>query len=89
VLFRSNTDVTIRPDKFSVPALQPDHKSQATFFSTLVNAGILTPNEARLGLRFEKLEGLDEIRIPQNITGIATRPDSAVRALSPDTNPNN
>jgi hypothetical protein len=55
-----------------VPALQPDNKTQATYYSTLVNTGIITPNEAREGLRFAKLDGLDTIRIPQNITGSAT-----------------
>jgi hypothetical protein len=56
----------------AVPALQPDNKTQATYYATLVNTGLITPNEAREGLRFAKLEGLDTIRIPQNITGSAT-----------------
>jgi len=67
-----NTTVQIRPDRLSVPALQPDNKTQATYYATLVNTGLITPNEAREGLRFAKLEGLDTIRIPQNITGSAT-----------------
>jgi HK97 family phage portal protein len=67
-----NNSVVIRPDKLSVPALQPDNRTQATYYSTLVNTGIITPNEAREGLRFAKLDDLDTIRIPQNITGSAT-----------------
>lgn len=67
-----NNNIVIRPDRLSVPALQPDNKTQATYYSTLVNTGIITPNEAREGLRFAKLDGLDTIRIPQNITGSAT-----------------
>ena len=67
-----NNNIIIRPDRLSVPALQPDNKTQATYYSTLVNTGIITPNEAREGLRFAKLDGLDTIRIPQNITGSAT-----------------
>jgi HK97 family phage portal protein len=67
-----NSGVTIRPDNLSVPALQPDNRTQALYYSTLVNTGIITPNEAREGLRFAKLEGNDNIRIPQNITGSAT-----------------
>jgi len=67
-----NTEVTIRPDMMSVPALQPDNKTQALYYSTLVNTGIITPNEAREGLRFAKIDGNDKIRIPQNITGSAT-----------------
>lgn len=67
-----NNNITIRPDRLSVPALQPDNKTQAMYYSTLVNTGIITPNEAREGLRFVKLEGNDNIRVPQNITGSAT-----------------
>jgi HK97 family phage portal protein len=67
-----NTNISIRPDRLSVPALQPDNKTQATYYATLVNTGIITPNEAREGLRFAKLDGFDTLRIPQNITGSAT-----------------
>ena len=67
-----NGGVTIRPDRLSVPALQPDNRTQAVYYSTLVNTGIITPNEAREGLRFPKLEDNDTIRVPQNITGSAT-----------------
>jgi HK97 family phage portal protein len=67
-----NGGVEIRPDRLSVPALQPDNRTQAVYYSTLVNTGIITPNEAREGLRFPKMENNDNIRIPQNITGSAT-----------------
>ena len=67
-----NNGVEIRPDRLSVPALQPDNRTQAVYYSTLVNTGIITPNEAREGLRFPKIENNDNIRIPQNITGSAT-----------------
>lgn len=76
-----NTSVVFRPDKMAVPALQPDHKTQASNYATLVNAGLITPNEAREGLRFAKLEGLDTIRIPQNITGSATNPSLGGRPV--------
>ena len=67
-----NNGVTIRPDRLAVPALQPDNRTQAVYYSTLVNTGIITPNEAREGLNFAKLEDNDTIRVPQNITGSAT-----------------
>jgi len=67
-----NNGITIRPDRLVVPALQPDNRTQAVYYSTLVNTGIITPNEAREGLRFPKIEDNDNIRIPQNITGSAT-----------------
>jgi HK97 family phage portal protein len=86
-----NTNVSIRPDRLSVPALQPDNKTQATYYATLVNTGIITPNEAREGLRFAKLDGFDTLRIPQNITGSATdatqggRPADSSSATSEET----
>ena len=77
-----NNDVTIRPDRLAVPALQPDNKTQATYYSTLVNTGIITPNEAREGLRFAKIDGNDTIRVPQNIAGSAW--DSTQGGRPPD-----
>lgn len=64
----------ISPVTTNVSALQPDLKDVAAYHSTLVNAGILTPNEARIELRYEKLTGADEIRIPANIAGSASNP---------------
>lgn len=74
--FSHKFSANIKPDKQSVSALRPDTKAEALFYSTLVNGGIITPNEARVGLRFKKLddEESDSIRIPQNITGSATNP---------------
>jgi HK97 family phage portal protein len=75
-------DVTIYADRAAVAALRSDEKTQAVYYGTLVNTGIITPNEAREGLRFEKIEGSDEIRIPQNITGSATNPSIGGRPTS-------
>lgn len=61
-------------DIVDTPALQPELSDQASYFSTLVNAGIITPNEARDPLGMEPLEGLDGIRIPANIAGSAADP---------------
>jgi len=69
-------DVKIYPDKYAISALQPDNRTQAMYYSTLVNGGIISPNEAREGLRFSKFSDpeMDKIRIPQNIVGSATNP---------------
>lgn len=79
-----NGGVQIRPDKTSISALQPDNKTQAMYYSTLVNTGIITVNEARTGLGMEYLEGEenDQIRIPQNITGSAVNPSLGGRPES-------
>lgn len=58
----------------NVSALQPELKDVAAYHATLVNAGILTPNEARIELRYKTLPGNDEVRIPANIAGSAGDP---------------
>ena len=77
----------ITPDQKSVAALQPDLKTQASYHASLVNSGIITPNESRLGLGFPQSEDakMDEIRIPQNITGSATRPNTGGRPTGEET----
>ena len=67
-----NNGVQIKPDKLSIPALRPDERTQSVYFSTLVNTGIITPNEARAGLGYPSIDGENSIRVPQNITGSAT-----------------
>ena len=69
-----------------VPALQPEMRDQAGYYSTLVNTGILTPNEAREALRFEKIDGFDTPRVPANIAGSAANPEEGGRPTedSPD-----
>ena len=69
-----NSDMIIRPDRASVSALRSDERTQALYYSTLVNTGIITPNEARVGLRFDHREDCTDIRVPQNITGSAVNP---------------
>ena len=81
-----NNGITIRPDRLVVPALQPDNRTQAVYYSTLVNTGIITPNEAREGLRFPKMENNDTIRIPQNITGSATDASQGGRPSQEESN---
>jgi hypothetical protein len=79
----------IRPDRTAVSSLRADEKVQALYYSTLVNTGILTPNEAREGLRYGPLDGHNDIRIPQNITGSAVdssqggRPSEGDQASAP------
>jgi HK97 family phage portal protein len=58
----------------SVSALQPELKDIAAYHSTLVNGGVLTPNEAREALRYAKLTGHDDLRVPANIAGSAANP---------------
>ena len=66
----------IEPITSSVSALQPELKEIASFNATLVNAGVITPDEARINLRYRPLGGENgKIRIPANIAGSAVQPD--------------
>jgi HK97 family phage portal protein len=64
----------ITEDVAGIPALQPELKDEATYYTSLVNGGILSPNEARAGIGKEPLPGHEDIRVPQNIAGSAVDP---------------
>lgn len=77
--------VTIVPNRLAVPALQPDNKTFGTYLSTLVNTGIMTPNEAREKLKLPAEDGHGTLRVPQNITGSATNPSEGGRPVGDTT----
>lgn len=62
-----------------IPALQPELKDEATYYTSLVNGGIISANEARAGIGKEPAEGHDDIRIPQNVAGSAADPSQGGR----------
>lgn len=66
----------IYEDIAGIPALQPELKDEATYYSTLVNGGIITPDEARFGMGKDPLPNGSgtKIRIPANIAGSAVDP---------------
>lgn len=66
----------------TVSALQPDLKDIASYHATLVNGGIITPNEAREALRYTKITGHDDLRIPANIAGSAANPSTGGRPVT-------
>jgi HK97 family phage portal protein len=72
----------------TVSALQPDLKEVAEYHSSLVNAGILTPNEARVELRYPELPGKEatDIRVPANIAGSAADPAVGGKPKEPAAN---
>jgi len=59
----------------NIPALQPELRDQASYYQALVNTGVISPNEARVALNFEPVEGYDDLRVPANIAGSAVNPD--------------
>lgn len=60
----------------TVSALQPDIQDVANASSTLTNGGLITPDEARISLRYPAMnsDGSNKLRIPANIAGSATNP---------------
>lgn len=69
----------ISEDVTDIPALQPELRDAASYYTGLVNGGIITINEARDSLGYEMLDGQDDIRVPQNIAGSAVNPDEGGR----------
>lgn len=71
----------LEPDTVAVAALQPDIREQTAKYVGLVNAGIMTVNEARIEMRLpESTEThAGKLRIPANIAGSATNPNEGGR----------
>jgi len=74
----------VEPITSTVSALQPEMKDVAAYYTTLVNGGVLSPNEAREGLRYEPKAGNDDLRIPANIAGSASNPSVGGAPKKPD-----
>jgi len=79
----------VSPITAEVSALQPDLKEVAAYYSTLVNGGILTPNEARVSLRYEEDKDSEssKLRVPANIAGSAANPSEGGAPKKPEPNP--
>ena len=58
----------------TVSALQPEMKDVAAYYTTLVNGGVISPNEARMELRYPEMSGHSDLRVPANIAGSAANP---------------
>ena len=69
----------IKEDLTDIPALQPELRDQSQYYTSLVNGGIISVNEAREQLGFEALSGQDDVRVPANIAGSAANPDEGGR----------
>tara|TARA_R110001632_G_scaffold117024_1_gene228934 strand:+ start:1455 stop:2648 length:1194 start_codon:yes stop_codon:yes gene_type:complete len=74
----------LREDVTDIPALQPELRDASAYYASLVNAGIITANEARVALGFDHMKGHDDIRIPANIAGSASNPDEGGAPTQPE-----
>jgi len=61
-------------DVTNVPALQPELRDSAAYYTSLVNGGIISPNKAREALGYDTRDEANEIRVPANIAGSASNP---------------
>lgn len=68
----------------TVTALQPELRDEAAYYSTLVNSGIISANEARTALRYETKTGHEDLRIPANIAGSAANPSQGGKPPAPN-----
>tara|TARA_R110000851_G_scaffold290684_1_gene445029 strand:- start:979 stop:2241 length:1263 start_codon:yes stop_codon:yes gene_type:complete len=79
----------LKPVTANILALRPELRDEANYYSTLVNAGIITRNEARAKLRWDNYVGedsdemADTLVLPANIAGSAASADVGGR---PDEN---
>ena len=71
----------VKEDISDIPALQPELRDAAAYYTSLVNGGIITPAEARERLGFDTMEGTEEIRVPANIAGSAANPSEGGRPV--------
>jgi len=69
----------IKEDITDIPALQPELRDSAAYYTSLVNGGVISPNEARDSLGYDKMDGAEDIRVPANIAGSATNPEEGGR----------
>lgn len=71
----------ITEDVTGIPALQPELSDQGSYLQSLVNSGIMTPNEARDILGLQEMSGSEatDLRIPANIAGSAANPSEGGR----------
>jgi len=76
---------SIIEDITDIPALQPELRDQSQYYTSLVNGGIISPNEARERLGFEVLEGHSDLRVPANIAGSASNPSEGGRPVENET----
>ena len=69
----------LQEDISNIPALRPELQDEAAYYSSLVNGGVMSPNEAREALRLSPVEGHDDLRVPANIAGSAANPSEGGR----------
>ena len=47
--------------------MRGDMKTRAEYYNTMLQAGVLTPNEVRAQMQMPTIEGADALRVPVNV----------------------
>lgn len=68
-------------EESDVPALQPDLRELGNYITSLVNGGVMTPNEGREKVGLDRLDEpeYDKIRVPANVAGSNADPSQGGR----------
>ena len=76
----------LKPNTADVLALRPELAQLSGYYATLVNAGILARNEARISLRYPPVDTDvgNDLFLPQNIAGSALDPSVGGRPTGSD-----
>lgn len=78
----------VSPVTANVSAMQPELKDLAAYHTTLVNGGVMTPDEARVELRLPPKGGeANNLRVPANIAGSAANPSTGGAPKKPAVEP--
>ena len=68
----------LKPNLHDIKALRPELKEEGSYLTSIVNAGIMTRNEAREKIRLKKSDQsmADELILPANVAGSAADPNT-------------
>lgn len=76
----------LKPNLHDIKALRPELKDEGSYLTALVNAGIMTRNEAREKIRLDEYTNgtmADELVIPANVAGSAVNPNTGGKPPAP------
>jgi HK97 family phage portal protein len=76
--------IEVYEDITYIHALKPELQDESAYFTSLVNGGVISPNEARAALGRPPMDGHDDLRIPANIAGSASDPSVGGRPPNKD-----
>ena len=81
-----DSKITVRAKRTAIDVLRPEIKAHTQSILSLVNGGLISPNEGRAEIEYPPVEGQDDLRNPENIVGGSSiRPNIGGRTPNEDT----